>query len=168
MEGELIEVSKKQYKELEAMCLELWHDAYDGLLGSRQVGYMLEKFQSEKAFEKQMSEENYRYYFIVCGGERAGDCALQPQKDALFLSKLYLAANFRGKNLAGDILQKILSFGKKEGKEKVYLTVNKENARAIRAYEKFGFVRTQSIVTDIGGGSVMDDYVYEYNLKTGE
>ena len=46
MEGELIEVSKKQYKELEAMCLELWHDAYDGLLGSRQVGYMLEKFQS--------------------------------------------------------------------------------------------------------------------------
>ena len=48
------------------------------------------------------------------------------------------------------------------GLRAVYLTVNKGNARAVRAYEKFGFIRTDGTVTDIGGGYVMDDYVYEY------
>ena len=44
----------------------------------------------------------------------------------------------------------------------VYLTVNKGNKRAIRAYEKSGFSITESVVTDIGHGFVMDDYIMKY------
>ncbi len=168
MEGELKEVLKSEYADLEKLCAALWHDAYDELLGKAQVDYMLEKFQSAKAFERQVSEENYSYYFIVAAGERAGYCGLQMQKDALFLSKLYLAASFRGAGIAKTVLQKCAQIAKAAGKDKIFLTVNKENARAMRAYEKFGFVKTESVVTDIGGGYVMDDYVYEYYLKRGE
>lgn len=46
----------------------------------------------------------------------------------------------------------------------VYLTVNKGNERAIKVYEKFGFIKTDSIVTDIGNGYVMDDYVYRLDV----
>ena len=46
----------------------------------------------------------------------------------------------------------------------MYLTVNKGNLRAVRAYEKFGFVRTEEQVSDIGNGFVMDDFVYEFTL----
>ena len=46
------------------------------------------------------------------------------------------------------------------GYREVYLTVNKENARAVHAYEKYGMKREKSIKTDIGGGFFMDDYVY--------
>ena len=42
-----------------------------------------------------------------------------------------------------------------------YLTVNRGNAKAIRAYERNGFKVVRTQVTDIGNGFVMDDYVME-------
>ena len=56
----------------------------------------------------------------------------------------------------------VAEYARRLGLRAVYLTVNKGNARAIRAYEKFGFVRSGEGVTDIGGGYAMDDYFYEY------
>ena len=96
MEGKLTEVPFGAYGELEKMCKTLWHEAYDGLIGPSQVGYMLEKFQSESAFYRQIREENYRYFFIEAAGKRAGYCALKPEREVLFLSKLYLFPEFRG------------------------------------------------------------------------
>jgi RimJ/RimL family protein N-acetyltransferase len=39
------------------------------------------------------------------------------------------------------------------------LTVNKYNTNSIKAYEKMGFEKIDSVVMDIGNGYVMDDYV---------
>ncbi|MBS1128301.1 MAG: hypothetical protein H6Q96_681, partial [Nitrospirae bacterium] len=46
----------------------------------------------------------------------------------------------------------------------LYLFVNKNNTKAIRAYERFGFVKARAVVTDIGSGFVMDDYRMELVL----
>ena len=80
------------------------------------------------------------------------------------MSKLYLRKEEWGKGNGRRALQTVAEMAKRLGLASVYLTVNKQNARAIRAYERFGFVRTDSEVTDIGGGFVMDDYIYEYSL----
>ncbi len=45
------------------------------------------------------------------------------------------------------------------GAHRLILSVNKRNAQAIAAYKRNGFVIAESVVTDIGGGFVMDDYV---------
>jgi len=42
--------------------------------------------------------------------------------------------------------------------------VNKRNVRAIKAYQRNGFEIADSVVTDIGGGFVMDDYVMAKDL----
>jgi hypothetical protein len=42
--------------------------------------------------------------------------------------------------------------------------VNKRNTRAIAAYQRNGFVTADSVVTDIGGGFVMDDYIMAKEL----
>jgi hypothetical protein len=42
--------------------------------------------------------------------------------------------------------------------------VNKRNASAIAAYRKHGFDVRESVVKDIGGGFVMDDYIMEKRL----
>jgi RimJ/RimL family protein N-acetyltransferase len=44
------------------------------------------------------------------------------------------------------------------------LNVNKQNLRAIRAYERNGFFVREAVVVDIGGGFVMDDYVMAKRL----
>ena len=89
---------------------------------------------------------------------------LNPEGDHLFRPKLYLSAENRNKGLGQRALEEVAEAARRLGLRAVYLTVNKGNARAIRAYERFGFVRTGADVTDIGGGYVMDDYIYEYSL----
>ena len=39
------------------------------------------------------------------------------------------------------------------------MEVNRENVRAQRAYERYGFGRVEEAVFDIGGGYVMNDYI---------
>jgi RimJ/RimL family protein N-acetyltransferase len=51
------------------------------------------------------------------------------------------------------------------GAHRLILYVNKRNAKAIAAYQRNGFVIAESVVTDIGGGFVMDDYVMAKNLS---
>ena len=159
-----VQAKESDAEELAPFIASLWHSAYDGLLGPAQVDYMTGKFQSAAEIRRQMREDGYLYYFLRRGGENIGYCALHPEADSLFLSKLYLAENCRGKGIGQRALGEVTGIARKLGKERVYLTVNKGNARAVRAYEKFGFTLAESIVTDIGGGFAMDDFVYEYFL----
>lgn len=156
---------RARFGELACLAERVWHSAFDGLIGEAQTSYMINKFQSVPAFVRQTSEEGYEYYFICVDGVAVGYTAIASEDgDRLFLSKLYLTSEMRGRGLA----VKTLDFVKKKADEKkkrvVYLTVNKGNARAIAVYERYGFKRTRAAVTDIGGGFVMDDYVYELVL----
>ena len=48
----------------------------------------------------------------------------------------------------------------------MYLTVNKHNDIAIRAYEAKGFETIEAAETDIGEGFIMDDYIMEKCVGT--
>lgn len=160
MEKTLRAVNFGEYAALETLAAELWHETYDGLIGRAQVEYMLEKFQSLPAFARQIRQEGYAYFFIEKEGGRAGYCALKYEEKRLFLSKLYLKKQYRGTGLASAVLEEISAAARFLGYKEIYLTVNKGNARAVAAYEKNGFVREKSVVSEIGCGYVMDDYVY--------
>ena len=159
-------VEEKDFPILANIAKEIWHYAFDSLIGESQTNYMVGNFQSESAFLRQTSSEFYTYYFIVYNGERVGYTAIanKPNENRLFLSKLYLLPKVHKKGLAVKTLEFIQDVAKKCGKIAVYLTVNKGNFRAISVYEKFGFKRIDSVVTDIGNGFVMDDYVYELSV----
>ena len=47
----------------------------------------------------------------------------------------------------------------------VWLTVNRNNSHAIEVYKHKGFIITRTQVADIGNGFVMDDYIFEKNIK---
>ena len=119
---------------------------------------MVENFQSEQAINKQIENENYTYYFIIQNGQKAGNFGISDKKDYLFLSKLYIQKDFRHKGLGTKAFEEIkqLANGKK-----IQLTVNKHNINSINAYKKWGFKTIDSVVTDIGSGFVMDDYIME-------
>ena len=46
----------------------------------------------------------------------------------------------------------------------MWLRVNKRNERAQEAYKAAGFAKERALVTDIGGGFVMDDFVFRRPL----
>lgn len=139
----------------------VWHEYFPCILTEEQIDYMVDRFQSERAMREQVSEKGYRYAFIVDDDVRVGYAAISASDGKLFISKLYLLKENRGKGYGTATLGLLFDLAREEGLGSVYLTVNKYNARAIRTYESNGFETIQSIVTDIGGGFVMDDFVME-------
>ena len=154
-------VSQAEIPELASLASDIWHEYFPCILTDGQIDYMVDRFQSEGAMRDQISEKGYRYYFLVRGGETVGYTGIMAEGDALFISKLYLKKEFRGKGLGTEALGLIFDICRSEGFGRTYLTVNRGNAKAIRAYERNGFVTIRSQVADIGNGYVMDDFVME-------
>ncbi len=146
------------------MASEIWHDCYPIILTEGQIDYMVENFQSENAISEQIKSKGYIYGFFEYNGEKIGYFGLCPREKRLMLSKFYLLKEYRGKGLGSESLNLIINYAKEKKYDFVCLTVNKENHSAIKAYERNGFVKVSSIVTEIGNGYVMDDYIMERDL----
>ena len=141
----------------------IWTEHYTPIIGSEQVNYMLEKFQSESAVKRQI-QEGTEYYIIKHHNTTVGYLSFYKKENSLFLSKLYVLGTERGKGIG----KTAMSFLEKKRMEitcnSISLTVNKYNTNSIKAYEKMGFEKIDSVVMDIGNGYVMDDYVMKKGI----
>ncbi len=155
------------FLEIAALGREIWREHYTPIIGAAQVEYMLEKFQSAKVM-KQQADDGYTYVKAYADGRLAGYCGVQPQPDSsLFLSKLYIHKEFRGRGLGRALLGRAVGPFVMTGGVKVWLTVNRHNAGSIAAYKKMGFAVEREQVSDIGNGYVMDDYVMRRIVAAG-
>lgn len=158
-------VRAESREDIETICKiakRVWHLAYDELLPHGQVEYMLEKYQSPKAILEQIEKENYQYYIAKFEGIPGGFIGFSPKyegRDEVFLSKLYFLPEYRGKGGARAAVELAVEEARKEGLSQVSLTVNRGNSHAVEVYLALGFEISESRVTDIGGGYVMDDYI---------
>lgn len=161
----MIEIQEaKNIKELAQLASEIWHEYWVDILSAEQIDYMVEKFQSETAIINQIKSENYTYFFIKTEGQNAGYIGLSKKDDYLFLSKLYIKKEFRHKGYGTEAFEFIKKFASENNFERIILTVNKHNKKTINAYYKWHFEQINSVVSDIGNGFVMDDYIFEYRL----
>ncbi|MDE7138119.1 MAG: GNAT family N-acetyltransferase [Ruminococcus sp.] len=143
----------------------IWHEFFPVILSEEQIDYMVEKFQSYEAMKEQVANQDYCYFSVSDNDGMCGYIAVKPEKDSrFFLSKLYLRSDRRGKGIASEMLSRVFSEAEKAGKTSIYLTVNKYNSHTVDVYGKKGFEIIDSVVTDIGNGFVMDDYIMEYRL----
>ncbi len=155
----------EQIKDFCSLAKQIWNEYSIRFISQEQIDYMLDKFQSEEAVKNQINFQRYQYYFLEEDGQNIGYFAVQPQKDNLFLSKIYIDKNHRGKGYGRKAFTNaIVEIAKEKELPKITLTVNKYNFPSIMVYEKLGFQRVNSVETDIGNGYIMDDYIYEFEL----
>lgn len=147
-----------------ALAKEIWHEHYDSIIGALQVDYMTEKFQSPGAIREQIKKEGYQYYQLVGPDGPAGYFAYHAVPEGLFLSKIYIAKDYRGRGYSHKVMEHLEQFADEHRLSKIWLTVNRMNASSILAYEKLGFTKAGTQVSDIGCGFVMDDYIMEKPL----
>jgi len=138
---------------------EIWTEHYTPIIGEKQIDYMLQRFQSEQAITAQLSE-GYEYFLLSSEGKAAGYMAIFSDSKAgkTLLSKLYLRKTARGRGFGRELLRFAQAVCKERGIRTLWLTVNKNNHHSIAWYQEAGFTNTGSIVQNIGGGFVMDDY----------
>lgn len=149
---------------LASLAREIWTEYYTPLLGAAQIDYMLGKFQNADAMRAQMETQHYRYFYLMQDGEAAGYLGIQIEDNALFLSKLYVRAACRGRGTARDVMAFVEGWARGANLSRVWLTVNRGNEGSIRSYERMGFTRYGTQDADIGGGYVMDDYLFEKKI----
>ena len=143
---------------------KIWHHHYEPIIGNNQVDYMLNKFQSAEAIKLQI-DEGFEYYILRYHEEHVGYISIKKEDvDTLFLSKIYVLSNYRGKKIGKTAMTFIMDRAKSLGCTCIRLTVNKHNTNAIAAYERMGFKTIEALVIDIGEGYIMDDYKMELSL----
>ena len=157
-------VEVEDIEEFAKLAYEIWHEYWVELLSPEQINYMVEKFQSKNAVINQIKNENYIYFYIKSDDEKVGYIGMSHKEDYLFLSKLYIKKEFRHKGIGTKAFEFIKDYGKSSNYDKIVLTVNKQNLNTIKAYDKWGFKTIDAVVTDIGQGFVMDDYIMQYDL----
>lgn len=150
--------NESDQRELRDLAYEIWNEFFPPIIGQDQVDYMLEKFSSLNAIQRQVLE-GYQYYFIVVDEQRVGYLTFKLNRDELFLSKLYLHTSHRGKGIARYAIQFLSEFALEHDIDNIRLTVNRDNVSSIAAYEKMGFQTVDEQIMDIGQGYVMDDFI---------
>ena len=153
--------TNEDVKDIAALGAAVWNEHYTPIIGKDQVDYMIDKFQSEKAISEAIQNDGYIYYGVYDGSRLAGYCGICPEEDGVvFLSKLYVDKEYRGRGISRLFLENILT--ELPNTERIYLTVNKNNSSSIAVYEHLGFKKVREEKTDIGGGFFMDDDIMEY------
>ena len=154
----LPESDENGIREMSGMATAILREYYDPLLGKEQNDYMLDLFQSVRGITDQL-RHGYRYYFVREDGRNIGFMAFFPREDHMYLSKLYLYREERGRGHAREMLEFVAGKAREEGLRAIELNVNKYN-RTVRIYEKLGFRIRRAEKNDIGSGYYMDDYVF--------
>ena len=159
---EFVPVSSEEHiSTVVRLAAEIWPEHYRDIIGQDQVDYMLQRFQSATAVAAQL-DEGYEYFLLRMGERWVGYASVlaESQMQRLFVSKLYLLKALRGRGLGRESVSYLSQLAHRRGLSKLWLTVNKYNP-SLTAYLRMGFVNDGAVVTDIGGGYVMDDYRLE-------
>lgn len=162
--------SEVDQQQLALIAGEIWRGYWPALIGEAQTEYMVEMFQSFEAIKHHMAQEDYEYWLLVATeGDEAPKKSIvgftggrsEVDTNRFFISKVYLYPEARGHGYARRVMEFYEDLCFVRGHDAMYLTVNKGNDLGIRAYKGTGFQIVEAVVTDIGEGFVMDDYVME-------
>ena len=151
----------EQIQLLAKLADAIWHEYFSGMLSDAQIDYMVKAFQSKKALRNQIRTDGYLYFFILSDRKPVGYMGLRPEKNRLFLSKIYIQKDDRGKGFFSFALDYIEKLARDMGLEAIYLTVYQHNTSSIQIYQKKGFRIIGTQVKPIGQGYIMDDYILE-------
>lgn len=137
----------------------IWQEVFTPIIGEHDVAYMLENYQSVPVILAEIAAEN-RYFALMLDNMIVGYTAYKIESDALYISKLYISEDFRGKGYMREIFAWYDDLARTRGL-KQRLKVNQGNQRAIDVYQHLGFQLVGEQQVDIGGGVIMNDYIFE-------
>jgi ribosomal protein S18 acetylase RimI-like enzyme len=152
--------------EIQKLAYAIWREHYPGIISSEQIEYMLREGYSFEALQREFTQDGIRYDRALVEGALVGFSAYGPHSDAdaLMIHKLYVEAAQRSKGCARKLVEAASEHALTNSLNRVILRVNKHNRVAIAAYERMGFANQGSIVSDIGSGFSMDDYLMELDV----
>jgi len=149
-----------------ALADTIWRSHYGAMISMAQIDYMLDGRYTAENLRRYVDADDRWLWLLRVDGEAVGycSCSLGEGEDEMKLEQLYLLPSLHGRGLGGRMLRHVEAQGRAQGRDVLWLTVNKGNAGSIAVYRKAGFAVRREAVFDIGHGYVMDDYVMAKRL----
>ncbi|MBV6643700.1 MAG: GNAT family N-acetyltransferase [Cyclobacteriaceae bacterium] len=121
-------------------------------------GFSIEKLTAE------LTDQNAEFYFAELDGKTIGYLKVNvgqsqteiKDKNALEIERIYVLKEFHGKKVGQILYGKAIELAKEKNVEYVWLGVWEQNPRAIRFYEKNGFVAFDKHIFRLGNDEQTD------------
>jgi ribosomal protein S18 acetylase RimI-like enzyme len=144
---------------MEALGRRIVPDFYAQYLPPECGSWLTEASHTVEVFEAQVGE-GYRHYVIEEDGAAIGYFALHEEEDrTMVLTQFYLLQECRGRGIG----QRVMDFVHQEADElqvrRVEVLVLRKNVAAVGLYRKNGYAVTAEVITPMGLGQTVEDYV---------
>ncbi len=157
-------VSAEDYPVILQLAREIWAITYNDILSPEQIDYMMDMMYAPEVIEKERGE-GIVFELVKDAGKPVGFISYGPYEPGkMKLHKLYLSQAYHGKGIGSRMLSHTKRAAVEQGAKQLLLNVNKNNSRAIKAYQRNGFTLVREEKNPIGNGFFMDDYVYGVEL----
>jgi GNAT superfamily N-acetyltransferase len=155
---------QEDIEEIQRLAGIIWHRHFTPMLAEGQVAYMLEHMFDGRRMLEEVATRAVHWELLIAENTEIGFCASHADGTELNISKLYLLQEWHGRGLGQKSLHHFVELAREQGLRALNLRVNRNNALAIAAYERFGFEIQEELVEEIGGGFIMDDYRMGFTL----
>ena len=161
MNASIAPLQPAEINVLIALAHHIWHAHYPPIIGLAQTRYMLAQRYTPDVIQRELERNDLWWDTVSLDGEMIGFASSFVAEDpgAVKLDKLYIHPAQQRRGHGGLLLAHTCRRASRLGLERVVLAVNKHNSAAIAAYRKHGFDIVDTVVKEIGGGFVMDDYI---------
>jgi GNAT superfamily N-acetyltransferase len=147
-----------------ALARVVWQATYPALISQAQIDAMLAGRYAPQRIREQLGDPRQAWWAAKRGHTLVGFAHAMLDESGCKLDKLYVRPDRQRHGIGAALEKTVEDWARRQRAKRVWLQVNRGNAQAIAAYQKYGFRIVESRVFDIGGGFVMDDHVMEHTL----
>jgi GNAT superfamily N-acetyltransferase len=156
----IVPLEAQDIDELGRLARVIWLAHYSSIIGLGQIDYMLAQRYSPEVIREELQRSDLWWDKLLVDGVMCGFASyFLAEPGTMKLDKVYVHQAHQRRGYGGLLIQRALEAAARAGCSRLILAVNKNNRQAIEAYFKHGFTIGDSVVKDIGGGFVMDDYI---------
>jgi ribosomal protein S18 acetylase RimI-like enzyme len=149
---------------LQAIGRKTFKEAFASNNSEENLAAYLEDGFSKEKLEAELRNENSKFYFALQANEiigylkvNLGDAQSEKQDpDAIEIERIYVLQQFHGKQVGLLLYEQALAIAKARKAPYMWLGVWEENPRAIRFYQKLGFVEFDQHIFQLGEDAQTD------------
>lgn len=159
-------LTASDFADLTDLAGTIWRHHYTPIIGAAQIDYMLAGRFTPVNLARYLDSSERWLELLVVDDRLSGYCsyALEADPAVLKLEQLYLLPALHGRGLGVRMLRYVEARACELHRNRIRLTVNRQNHSSVAFYLHNGFTVRDSVVIDIGNGFVMDDHVMEKRI----
>lgn len=169
---EINQISISNLEELQQFSIQTFIESFSEQNTKENMESYLASSFSEETLNKEMLNSGSEFYFVKLNGETVGYIKINfgdaqtegSDPESLEIERIYVSKNFQGKNIGKTLFNKAVNIAKDRNLYSIWLGVWEENHKAIKFYQRLGFIQfnTHSFML---GDELQTDIMMKLNLE---